>query len=162
MALDYTPKTPLVTQILHQHGNGVSAEIGYTIMAIEEEFSAEFKLPRGLMFEPSTMTDFFLPDRLLDKIVAKTNAYAKKNNSKRKYIPVKRKDILNFFAVYQYMGVVRLPSMLEPDPRPISPRGLTWCQLRREPWRTLMMLTFKNRKDALPKGHLDWELSHGL
>ena len=41
--------------------------------------------------------------------------------------------------------------LLEPEPRPISPRGLTWCQLRREPWRTLMMSTFKNRKDALPK-----------
>ena len=63
-------------------------------MVIEEEFLAEFKLPRGLMFEPSTMTDFFLPDQLLDKIVATTNAYAKKNNSKRKYILVKRKDIL--------------------------------------------------------------------
>ena len=44
-----------------------------------------------------------------------------------------------------------LSLMLEPDPRPISPRGLTWSQLRREPWRTLMMSTFKNRKDALPE-----------
>ena len=29
--------------------------------------------------------------------------------------------------------------LLEPDPRPIPPRGLTWCQPRNEPWRTLMM-----------------------
>ena len=55
--------------------------------------------------------------------------------------------------------------LLEPDPRPISPRGLTWCQLRREPWRTLMMSTFKNRKDALPESSPHarfWKRPHNL
>ena len=110
MADDYTPKTPFVVPLINRIGGPNSDVMPYDKMELTEEFGAEFKLPRGLKFEPATMTDLFLPDRLLDHITASTNAYAKKTNSKRRYVPVKRKDILSFFAAYQYMGLVRLPA----------------------------------------------------
>ena len=110
MADDYTPGKPFVVPVPRYVAGHGTPEIPYTKMELPEEFPAEFRLPRGLKFEPATMTDLFLPDKLLDTFVSCSNAYAKKNLSKRRYVPIKRKDVLYFFGVYQYMGLVRLPA----------------------------------------------------
>lgn len=107
MALNYTPKTPLV-QFIERRKDGVT--IPYTKMEIPEEFGASFWLPRNLPFTAATMSDLYLSDAFIDEVAKCSSAYARKNQSKRKYIPITRKDVLNFFAVYQYMGIVRLPA----------------------------------------------------
>ena len=56
------------------------------------------------------MMELFIPDSLLDTIVTSSNAYAKINmREDLLQSAIKRQDILRFFAVYFYMGVVRLP-----------------------------------------------------
>ena len=107
----YTPEKPFVKDVKRHSGSGRSrAEIGYEKMEIPEQFDAKFQLPRRLGCTAATMTDLYLPDKLVDEIVVKSNAYAKSNCNKRRYQVIKRKDVLNFLAVYQYMGLVRLPA----------------------------------------------------
>ena len=110
MEAEYTPKTPFVTVVDRFVANTDNELVGFEKMEIPEKFEAKFWLPRNLPFHPATMTDLFLPDAFLDEIAKTSSAYAKKNVSKRKYAPIKRKDVLNFLGVYQYMGLVDLPA----------------------------------------------------
>eukprot|EP00977_Amphora_coffeiformis_P007696 scaffold1690_cov182-Amphora_coffeaeformis.AAC.53 len=59
---------------------------------------------------PMTMTELFFPDSLMDEIVAKTNAYAASRLPPGQRDEVTRAEILRFFAIYYYMGLVKLPN----------------------------------------------------
>ena len=59
---------------------------------------------------PTTLNELFLPDVFIDKVVSATNAYASAQLPPLKVEPVARVDILQFFALYYYFGLVRLPS----------------------------------------------------
>ena len=65
---------------------------------------------KNLPFHPATITDRFLSHAFLDEIAKTSSAYVKKNVSKRKYAPIKQKDVLNFLRAYQYMGLVDFPA----------------------------------------------------
>ena len=62
MADDYTPGKPFVVPVPRYVAGHGTPEIPYMKMELPEEFPAEFRLPRGLKFEPATMTDLFLPE----------------------------------------------------------------------------------------------------
>ena len=47
--------------------------------------------------------NLFLSNAFLDKIAKTSSTYAKTIVSRRKYAPIKWKDVLNFLNVYQYM-----------------------------------------------------------
>ena len=107
----YSPKEPSVVFVERKKKEGdEDVPIDFEPMEIPDQFDASFMLPRGVQPTASAMVDMFLSDRFCDRVVKATNNYAKKNTSKRRFVSVKRKDILNFFGVYQYMGLVRLPS----------------------------------------------------
>ena len=104
----YSPKEPFKKFIARKNKDGESPF--YWPMLVDDPFEAEFQVPRGLPFTAATMSDLYLSDNLLDEIAKRSTAYAKKVISRNKVVTVKKKDVLNFFAVYQYMGIVKLPS----------------------------------------------------
>ena len=59
---------------------------------------------------PTTLNELFLPDVFIDKVVLATNAYARSQLPPSKVEPVGRAEILWFIALYNYFGLVRLPS----------------------------------------------------
>ena len=103
MEADYTPKTPFVTVVDRIVANTDNELVKFEKMEIPEEFEAKFWLPWNFLFHPATITDLFLPDAFLDEIAKTSSACAKKNVSKQKYAPIKRKDVLNFLGVDRYM-----------------------------------------------------------
>ena len=107
MASEHSPKQPLVAQT-DCDCNGVP--VAHKRMETPEKFGAKFALPRGLAPSAAMMSDLFPPDNLLDKIAASSTECAQKAMSRRRFSPVKRKDVLNFFACVQCMGLVRLLS----------------------------------------------------
>ena len=66
----------------------------------------------GVAIEPSplTFTEIFYPDHLMDLFAQSTNGYAKARLPPGKYQEVNRADILRFFAILYYMGIVHLPA----------------------------------------------------
>ncbi len=56
------------------------------------------------------MCHYFFPDHIINVWTKCTNAYAKDNCAKSKIREVKPHHILQFFAIYYYMGVVCLPT----------------------------------------------------
>ena len=98
----YSPKEPSMLFVERKKKEGdEDVPIDFEPMEIPDQFDASFMLPRGVQPTASAMVDMFLSDRFCDRVVKATNNYAKKNTSKRRFVSVKRKDILNFFGVYQ-------------------------------------------------------------
>ena len=113
----YTPLKPYIQALKYQ---GRPTPRYTPIFDLDDEeiwHKPAFKMPKhGVENEISStipnVTELFLSDALLDTIVKCTNNYAAKNEKARelqRQSEVTRSDILRFFAIYYYMGVVRLP-----------------------------------------------------
>ena len=74
-------------------------------------FSTGVATRHGIEVEPSPLlfTEQFFPDDLIDKIAEYTNAYAKARLPPSQVQDVTRAELLRFFAIYYYMGLVKLP-----------------------------------------------------
>ena len=70
----------------------------------------KFVLPRGVDGTAESLSYCGLPDSLIDEIVITTNKYAEARLGKGEFIHAKKHEILAFFAVYYYMGIVKLPA----------------------------------------------------
>lgn len=69
-----------------------------------------FKLPERVEANASSASEILLPDSLIKKIIQYTNQYAKSRLTADMYEEVSEVEMLHFFAVYYYMGIVRLPA----------------------------------------------------
>lgn len=73
----------------------------------------KFKLPPGLELNVENIVDLFFPESLLEIIQKESNQYA---NSSTENFPdgtqnnISKSDILQFFSILFYMGVVKLPA----------------------------------------------------
>jgi hypothetical protein len=76
----------------------------------KERFGPSFECPGGILPIADILQLLFLPESLIEGIVVATNAYAKKQLVPAKVHPVDEADILRFFAIFFYMGIVRLPA----------------------------------------------------
>eukprot|EP00977_Amphora_coffeiformis_P028385 scaffold34942_cov130-Amphora_coffeaeformis.AAC.1 len=56
------------------------------------------------------MTELFFPDTLLDDMVEKSNAYARSWLPPSKRSDINRAELLRFYAIYYYMGLIKLPN----------------------------------------------------
>ena len=104
----YTPETPFLIPLNKCN----KKEPSYTPIKYKdsEKHEACFFLPPGVHPTPSSLSGLFLPDTLLRVIRHSTNNYSKRQLSPLYYSPVTIDEILRFFAVYFYMGLVNLPS----------------------------------------------------
>jgi hypothetical protein len=70
----------------------------------------KFVLPNGIDGSAESLSYYGLPDSFVDEIVINTNKYAIARLGKGKFIPAKKHEILGFFAIHYYMGIVKLPA----------------------------------------------------
>lgn len=102
----YTPTSVWVKEVRYQDGS----QKPYEAMFIDksDRHSAKFLLPNGIEAAIHTISDFFFTDPFISLIVKNTNAYIRhKGKSVR---DVSKEEILVFFSIYFYMGVVKLPA----------------------------------------------------
>ena len=59
------------------------------------------------------LSQTFLPDELVTQLHQSTNAYAHHHCPPRKQRVINEGDILHFFALYYYFGIVKLPAKKE-------------------------------------------------
>ena len=73
-------------------------------------FRPQFAQPAGLTPTASNLSEVFLPDELIDEIATQTSSCARARLPPSRLLTVGRAEMLQFFAMYYYMGLVRLPS----------------------------------------------------
>ncbi len=103
---NYNPTTPFIVRIPQQT---------VTKPMVRDEAEMCVKTTFGPFHKDETidatyMCHYYFPDHLIKKWTKCTNKYACDNCDKRKIKEVKEQHILQFLAVYYYMGVVRLPA----------------------------------------------------
>jgi len=94
---------------------------------------------------PMTLSEMFFADNVVDHFVAKTNSYARSRLPPSMLQPVTRAEMLRFFGMYYYMGLVRLPNRQDywkqDDLWPVHQPALTISRARFEYiWRNLHLL----------------------
>lgn len=104
----YTPSTPFVVNVPYEDGSDPVYEP--IELPQNERFSAAFVLPEGFKPLPASLSELFLPDSLIDLTVERTNNYLAKCLPPDQVQPVDRTEILRFFAMYYYTGLVKLPA----------------------------------------------------
>src|SRR5210317_654937 len=68
-------------------------------------------LPRGVPYDPVQLCHAALPDSLIEDIAESSNVYARQHLAPGKLqSDIKSAEILVFFAIYYYMGIVKLPA----------------------------------------------------
>jgi len=68
-------------------------------------------LPRGVPYDPVQLCHAVLPDSLIEEIAESSNVYARQHLAPGKLqSDIKSAEILIFFAIYYYMGIVKLPA----------------------------------------------------
>lgn len=108
--MNYTPDKPFIQTINYRNGRSVVYEPMELFPEGTDPFEPVFRLPNGVQPTPQALSELWLPDRLIKKIVTASNAYARKLLPRNQVVAVTEEEILRFLAVYYYMGVVRLPS----------------------------------------------------
>jgi len=104
----YNPSRPFVQNVAYADG---STQVYLPLQRLSAgSFSASFALPDGIQPTAESLSELFLPDELVDSIVAATNKYAGGRLPAHNIEPVDRKDILKFVAIIYYMGLVKLPA----------------------------------------------------
>ena len=113
----YTLLRPWRKLVEYQNGTTFKYEPLWDISVQENHHSIEFRLNTGsgrgsIDLEPSALSfcELFFPDPLIDTMVEKTNSYATSRLPPSRREPINRAELLRFFAIYYYMGLVRLPS----------------------------------------------------
>eukprot|EP00977_Amphora_coffeiformis_P020704 scaffold8426_cov99-Amphora_coffeaeformis.AAC.1 len=113
----YDISRPWRKHLKYENGSVYEYEPLWDVSKPENHHVAEFRLNSGigrgeLPLEPTplTLTELFFPDSVLDTMVDKTNLYAASRLPPSLREEVTRAEILRFFAIYYYMGLVRLPS----------------------------------------------------
>ena len=74
----------------------------------EERHSIKFSLPNDLEPTVATLSELFLTDDFIESVVENTNKYGK--SKRQDFKPVTASEILMWFSIIYYMGVVRLPA----------------------------------------------------
>ena len=77
---------------------------------VQDRHEPKFVLPNGIDGSAESLSYYALPDSFVNEIVINTNKYAEARLGKGKFIPAEKHEILGFFAVYYYMGIVKLPA----------------------------------------------------
>ncbi len=62
------------------------------------------------IIDASYMSHYFFPDHVIKKWTECTNKYAQDNCNNSKIREIKEHHILQFLAIYYYMGIVCLPA----------------------------------------------------
>lgn len=111
----YDISRPWQTPVEYDNGVVYEFEPLWDVSRPENHHNIEFRLDSGrgeLPLEPTplTMSEIFFPDSLLDQMVDATNSYAASRLPPSKREPITRAELLRFYAIYYYMGLVRLPS----------------------------------------------------
>lgn len=114
---EYTPSRPFVQRVEYADGKELPYQPLWDVTDPENHHHAEFRLGgnrigrREVPIEPTPMafTEVFYSDSIVDAIVQKTNSYARSRLPPSQFEPVTRAEILRFFAIYYYMGLVKLP-----------------------------------------------------
>ena len=71
-------------------------------------FLEKFSIPNGMDPTVQVISELFLPDSFLARVAKCSNLYGKSKGYSFK--PISAPDILVFFSIIFYMGVVRLPA----------------------------------------------------
>jgi hypothetical protein len=107
---EYDPVRPFVTQVpCYRNGDVVNYSPIFDIETVVRH-RPYFRLPDDGVNPVDALCHLFLPDRLLQKMVDSTNAYASERLPPERVKPVRKADVLKFFATIYYMGVLRMPS----------------------------------------------------
>ena len=102
----HSPKKPFVRNIRPRNNGSATYVPMDNLSSWEEEIEPVFKMPLDLPPTPNRLNELFLPDKLIDKIVTASNAYARKILPTGKVEIVSAEEILRFFAIHCCMGVV--------------------------------------------------------
>ena len=126
--MEYSPSQPLVIPIEPVGRPNPAYE--KIVIPDESRHKPSFGgLPRGVPYDPVQLCHIALPDSLIEHITDSSNAYARQHVSpEKRQGEIKCADILIFFAIYYYMGIVKLPAKRDhaqegklPDLPPHSP-----------------------------------------
>jgi hypothetical protein len=114
MTAPYSSAAPFITHVGYQDGVVRPYEPLFDLDDDEgkrkERFGPSFECPGGILPTADVLQLLFLSESLIEGIVVATNAYAKKQLVPAKVHPVDEADILRFFAIFFYMGIVRVPA----------------------------------------------------
>ena len=75
---------------------------------VATRFFEKFSIPNGMDPTVQVISELFLPDSFLARIAKCSNLYGRSKGHSFK--PISAPDILVFFSIIFYMGVVRLPA----------------------------------------------------
>ena len=108
-------RTTIYHQVNLHRWSGKTIQVLETFGWHQSWFSACFQMPRlagegAHACTPTTLNELFLLDIFIDKVISSTNTYARAQLPTSKEEPVVWVDILKFFALYYYFGLVSLPS----------------------------------------------------
>ena len=113
----YDASRPFVQQVAYEDGSSYLYTPLWDVSNEDNHHSAEFRLTgnsrrSGGVVEPNALafSELFLPDFLLDQFAECTNEYAAERLPESFQVEVTRAELLRFFAIYYYMGIVRLPN----------------------------------------------------
>lgn len=99
--VEYTPQTPFIVDLEYRNGREIEYEPIFRVQDMNP-FGPSFEVPMGISPTAAAMTEIFLPDRVLDKWVECTNAYAEAMCPAGRRKQVSKPDILRFLAAIQY------------------------------------------------------------
>jgi len=108
--MEYSPSQPLVIPIEPVGRPNPAYE--KIVIPDESRHKPSFGgLPRGVPYDPVQLCHIALPNSLIEHITDSSNAYARQHVSpEKRQGEIKCADILIFFAIYYYMGIVKLPA----------------------------------------------------
>ena len=103
----YTPLDVFVEEVKYEDGT----QKPYEPMKIptEERHKAKFAMPNNVDVSIQGLTEMYLPDSLIKGIVKTTNHYGREKHN-GVFKEVTESEILIFFSIILYIGVVRLPA----------------------------------------------------
>ena len=112
----YDPLRPWVKTLDYEDGREVPYSKVWDVQDEDKHHQASFRIlsTSGRVVDidptPAVFAEIFFPDLLLDDFVKHTNAYATRRLPPVSLQDVSRAELLRFFAIYYYMGIVKLPN----------------------------------------------------
>ena len=103
----YTPLDVFVSEVKYQ--DGTQKEFEPMTINASDRHQPKFAMPNNVDVSIEGLTELYLSEKFVKSIVKHSNVYAKakyQGNIK----PVTQAEILIFFSIILYMGVVRLPA----------------------------------------------------
>src|SRR6056300_342697 len=108
--MEYSPSQPLVIPI-EPVGRPNPAYEKFVIPDERRHKPSFGGLPRGVPYDPVQLCHAALPDSLIEDIAESSNVYARQHLAPGKLqSDIKSAEILVFFAIYYYLGIVKLPA----------------------------------------------------